>query len=171
MVTFLLDRKRYCLSGYLYIEASLFCGLPNSCTGRGSALLSLLLVYMHTDLMVLLWFDRGMRLALLCLSWAGQARWLLSAINSCINLACASSTALTLFKCLPTFSGRLLIASYLACTILRVIDYIPGTYICKELFGWVAVFAFALASFRSLLSLHDGNHIMFPFLLSALMDL
>src|SRR6266700_1825586 len=83
------------------------------------------------------------------------------------------SAASTLFEYLPTFSGRLLVASCLARATLRVVDRIPGTCVCAELFGWVAVFAFTLASFRSSFSSHDGNHIIvivFPFLLSALMD-
>ena len=46
----------------------LFGELPTSCTGRGNALLSLSLVHMRTGLMVLLRFDRGMRLILPYLS-------------------------------------------------------------------------------------------------------
>ena len=80
MVTFLPGRRICCLCGCWCIAASLSDVSSTSYIERGSALLSLLLVRIHTDLSALLRFGGDTRLILPCLSGVEPARSLLSTI-------------------------------------------------------------------------------------------
>lgn len=82
--------------------------------------------------------------------------------------------ASTLFTCLPTFSGRPLLASCWDRAMLRVVDFILGSCMYGTGSSWVAALACTLARPSSLLSsLAETQRIMilFPFFRSLLISL
>ena len=84
------------------------------------------------------------------------------------------SAVSTFLECFPTFSGKPSLVSSLERAILRVVDFILGSYVCGVAPCWVAVLACYLARPKSSLSLLMGSQrivILFPFLCSALIDL